>query len=121
MGGLQSIQNYYPSCLTSTIQGVSSTLSLTCISFHLKHQNTLTVLRESFVDLGVLEFQLGQKLKSLHFQLFHLDLLTSAICSFLVASCCCTRMASPLVTPQLSGQDMAGQKGRPLAGFMFSQ
>merc|ERR1712172_122672 len=75
MGGLQSIQNYYPSCLTSTIQGVSSTLSLTCISFHLKHQNTLTVLRESFVDLGVLEFQLGQKLKSLHFQLFHLDLL----------------------------------------------
>merc|ERR1711971_1397455 len=43
---------------------------------------------------------------------------TSAICSFLVASCCCTRMASPLVTPQLSGQDMAGQKGRPLAGFM---
>ena len=32
---------------------------------------------------------------------------------YLVASCCCTRIASPLVTPQLPGHDIAGQKSRP--------
>merc|ERR550534_862639 len=94
-------------------------------SIHLKHQNTLTVLRESFVYLGVLEFQLEQKFKPCpKLYIFNFSIwifCTSAICSFLVASCCCTRIASPLVTPQLSGQDIAGQNGRPLAGFMFSQ
>jgi hypothetical protein len=34
----------------------------------------------------------------------------------LVASFCCTRMASPLVTAQLSRQDIEGQKGRVPGG-----
>ena len=66
---------------------------------------------------------------SLHFQFFHLNLLNLfnllspeqegqakyvyLLETNLVASCCWTKMASPFVTPQLSGQDMEGQNGRP--------
>lgn len=46
---------------------------------------------------------------------------TACSCSLVVASFCCIRSVWPLVTPQLSGLDNKGQKGRPEAGFRFSQ
>lgn len=50
------------------------------------------------------------------------DLSNSCLsCSLEVASFCCMRSAWPLVTPQLSGVDIEGHRGRPEAGFRFSQ